>query len=272
MADAPEERPRRGGAPYLSQVVGDAFRELTERKLLELVKSAPVPHHLAIIMDGNRRYADARGMPVKEGHAAGRDTLERLLDWCLELGIRVLTVYAFSTENLSRSSEEVEGLMDLFDKALRDIAVDERVHKNQIRVQVIGNRTMLPARIREAIDIAEQATARYSAYRYNVALAYGGRDEILQAIRALAREVRDGRLEPDQIDSEAVSRRLYTADLPDPDLVFRTSGEERISNFLLWQSAYSELYFSDVMWPGLNRTEFLRAIRAYQQRKRRYGS
>ncbi len=272
MADAPEEPRRRGGPPYLSQVVGDAFRELTERKLLELVKSEPVPHHLAIIMDGNRRYAGARGMPVKEGHAAGRDTLERLLDWCLELGIRVLTVYAFSTENLSRSSEEVEGLMELFDKALRDIAVDERVHKNQIRVCVIGNREMLPPRIREAVDIAEKATARYSANRYNVALAYGGRDEILQAIRALAQEVRDGKLEPSQIDSEAVSRHLYTADLPDPDLVFRTSGEERISNFLLWQSAYSELYFSDVLWPGLTRTDFLRAIQAYQKRRRRYGS
>jgi tritrans,polycis-undecaprenyl-diphosphate synthase [geranylgeranyl-diphosphate specific] len=272
MADTSKERTRRGGAPYLSHVVGDVFRELTERKLLELVKAEPVPNHLAIIMDGNRRFAGARGMSITDGHAAGRDTLERLLDWCLELGIRVLTVYALSTENFSRSTEEVEGLMDLFDKALRDIAVDERVHKNQIRVRVIGNREMLPARIREAIDLAEHATEGYSAYRYNVALAYGGRDEILHAIRTLAQEVRDGTLEPEEIDSESVSRRLYTADLPDPDLVFRTSGEERISNFLLWQSAYSELYFSDVLWPGLTRTEFLRAIRAYQQRRRRYGS
>jgi tritrans,polycis-undecaprenyl-diphosphate synthase [geranylgeranyl-diphosphate specific] len=272
MADAPEPRPRSGGPPYLSHVVGDAFRELTERRLLELVKSAPVPNHLAIIMDGNRRYAGEHGLGVKEGHAAGRDTLERLLDWCLELGIRVLTVYAFSTENLARSSDEVEGLMDLFDHALRDIAVDERVHRYRIRVRAIGNRAMLPARIQEAIGIAEKATEQYAEYRYNVALAYGGRDEILQAIRALAREVREGKIEPDSIDSDAVSRHLYTADLPDPDLVFRTSGEERISNFLLWQSAYSELYFSDVMWPGLNRTEFLRAIRAYQQRKRRFGN
>jgi tritrans,polycis-undecaprenyl-diphosphate synthase [geranylgeranyl-diphosphate specific] len=272
MVESPNEPLRRGGAPYLSHVVGDAFRELTERKLLELVKSEPVPNHLAIIMDGNRRYAGERGIGVKEGHAAGRDTLERLLDWCLELGIRVLTVYAFSTENMSRSSEEVEGLMDLFDHALRDIAVDERVHRNQIRVRVIGNRLALPPRVQEAIDIAEKATCHYSAYQYNVALAYGGRDEIVQAIRALAREVRDHGLDPDAIDSEAVARHLYTKDLPDPDLVFRTSGEERISNFLLWQSAYSELYFSDVMWPGLNRTEFLRAIWAYQQRKRRYGN
>ncbi len=205
MAEAPEEPLRRGGAPYLSHVVGDAFRELTERKLLELVETEPVPHHLAIIMDGNRRFAGERGLAVKDGHAAGRDTLEQLLDWCLELGIRVLTVYALSTENLSRSSEELEGLMDLFDKALRDIAVDERVHKHQIRVRVIGNRAILPPRIREAIDIAENATRDYTAYRYNVALAYGGRDEIVEAIRALAREVRDGKLDPEQIDSEAVS-------------------------------------------------------------------
>jgi tritrans,polycis-undecaprenyl-diphosphate synthase [geranylgeranyl-diphosphate specific] len=272
MAGERKEGWRKGGAPYLSHVVGDAFRELTERKLLELVKADPVPNHLAIIMDGNRRFAGARGMAIKDGHAAGRDTLEKLLDWCLELGIRVLTVYALSTENLSRSTDEVEGLMELFDKALRDIAVDERVHRHQIRVRVLGNRAILPARIQEAIDIAEHATERYSAYRYNVALAYGGRDEILQAIRTLAQEVRDGKLEPEAIDSESVSRHLYTADLPDPDLVFRTSGEERISNFLLWQSAYSELYFSDVLWPGLTRTEFLRAIRAYQQRQRRYGS
>jgi tritrans,polycis-undecaprenyl-diphosphate synthase [geranylgeranyl-diphosphate specific] len=136
---------------------------------------------------------------------------------------------------------------------------------------VFGNRALLPERVREAIQIAETATEGYSEYRYNVALGYGGRDEIVDAIRSLAREVRAGTIEPDQIDSETVSRHLYTRDLPDPDLIFRTSGEERISNFLLWQSAYSELYFSDVLWPGLTRLEFLRAIRSFQVRRRRYG-
>jgi tritrans,polycis-undecaprenyl-diphosphate synthase [geranylgeranyl-diphosphate specific] len=211
-------------------------------------------------------------MDVKDGHAAGRDTLEELLNWCLELEIRILTVYALSTENFSRSSEEIDGLMDLFDHALRDIATDERVHRHQIRVRVIGNRHALPPRVQEAIDIAESATRHYSAYQYNVALAYGGRDEIVHAIRDLAVEVRDGRLAPEQIDSDAVARHLYTKDLPDPDLIFRTSGEERISNFLLWQSAYAELYFSDVLWPGLTRLDFLRAIRAFQLRRRRYGT
>ena len=161
--------------------------------------------------------------------------------------------------------------MDLFDRALRQIAVDERVHRNGIRVRVLGNRGLLPPRVQEAIGIAEHATEGYSKYRYNVALGYGGRDEIVEAIRALAREVKEGRLRPEEIDSGAVSRHLYTKDLPDPDLIFRTSGEERISNFLLWQSAYAELYFTDVLWPGLTRLEFLRAIRSYQLRRRRYG-
>ncbi|MGA9840332.1 MAG: polyprenyl diphosphate synthase [Thermoplasmata archaeon] len=223
-------------------------------------------------MDGNRRFAGARGMGVQDGHQAGRDTLEELLDWCLDVQVRILTVYALSTENFTRPPEELAGLMDLFDRALRDIATDPRVHHNQIRVRVIGNRTALPARVQEAIDIAENATRDYTAYQYNVALAYGGRDEIVHAIRALAREVRDQGLDPDTIDSETVARHLYTKDLPDPDLIFRTSGEERISNFLLWQSAYSELYFSDVMWPGLTRLDFLRAIRAFQLRRRRYGT
>ncbi len=267
---------RKGGkpstSPYLSHIVGDTLRDLTEKRLAELVRAEPVPKHLAIIMDGNRRFAGEKGIGVQDGHQAGRDTLEELLNWCLDLQIRILTVYALSTENFSRPTEELDGLMDLFDRALRDIATDERVHKHQIRVRVIGNRTALPARVQEAIDIAEGATRGYSAYQYNVALAYGGRDEIVQAIRVLAREVRDHGLDPDSIDSEAVARHLYTKDLPDPDLIFRTSGEERISNFLLWQSAYSELYFSDVMWPGLTRLEFLRAIRAFQLRRRRYGT
>ena len=267
----PEPPKRRRGSPYLSHAVGDALRDLTEKRLLELVKAEPVPNHLAIIMDGNRRFAAAEGLSIATGHEKGRDTAELLLDWCLEVGINILTIYALSTENLTRSSEELEALMDLYDRALRDIAVDERVHRHQIRVRVIGNRALLPARVQEAIEVAEKATAQYSRYRFNVALAYGGRDEIVEAIRSLAREVRDGRLRPEQIDSEAVSRHLYTADLPDPDLIFRTSGEERISNFLLWQAAYSELYFSDVLWPGLTRLEFLRAIRSFQLRRRRFG-
>ncbi len=266
---APNDGRKQG--PYFSHIVGDALRGVTERRLFELVRSGPVPAHLAIIMDGNRRFARSQGIGVQDGHARGRDTLEELLNWCLELEIRILTVYALSTENLQRPTEELDGLMELFDRALRDIATDARVHRHRIRVRVIGDRRLLPKRVQEAVAIAEQATAGYDAYRYNVALGYGGRDEIVQAIRELAREVRDGSLEPEAIDTAAVARHLYTADLPDPDLILRTSGEERISNFLLWQSAYSELYFSDVLWPGLTRLEFLRAIRTFQLRRRRFG-
>jgi len=270
---APDDRTSRDEVPpYLSHIVGEKLRDLQEKRLLELVKAEPVPRHLAIIMDGNRRFASEHGLGVQIGHERGRDTLEELLDWCLDIGIRILTVYALSTENFSRSPDELEGLMNLFDRSLREIATDERVHRHQIRVRVIGNRTALPKRVQEAIAIAEAATAQYSAYQYNVALAYGGRDEIVQAIRALAEEVRAGKLSPESIDHAAVARHLYTADLPDPDLIFRTSGEERISNFLLWQSAYSELYFSDVYWPGLTRLEFLRAIRSFQLRRRRFGT
>jgi tritrans,polycis-undecaprenyl-diphosphate synthase [geranylgeranyl-diphosphate specific] len=268
---APDE-PTTARGPYLSHLLAGAFRDAQERRLLDLVRASPVPQHLGIITDGNRRYAASHGLLIPQGHARGRDTVEQLLDWCLEVDIRILTVYALSTENLRRPPAEVEALMDIFAKAFRDIEVDERVHKNGIRVRAFGNLELLRDDVREAIRQAEAATAQYTAYRFNVAIAYGGRQEILEAIRSIAHEVKAGRLVPEAIDAEAVSRRLYTADLPDPDLIFRTSGEERISNFLLWQSAYAELYFADVLWPGLTRLDFLRAIRAFQERRRRYGN
>lgn len=265
----PEARP----APrYVAEVVAETFRDATERHLLQRVRSAPLPRHVGIIMDGNRRFATGHSLLVEVGHVKGRDKLEELLDWCLEIGIRILTVYALSTENFSRPEGELQALMELFERSFREIATDERVHRNRIRVRAFGDRSLLPAAVREAIALAEGATAEYSDYRYNVAIAYGGREEIVTAIRKLAREVQQGRLAPEAIDTEAVSRHLYTADLPDPDLIFRTSGEERISNFLLWQSAYSELVFADVLWPGLTKLDFLRAIQTYQNRLRRFGT
>lgn len=222
-------------------------------------------------MDGNRRFARGHGLVVEEGHLRGKDKLEELLNWCLEVGIRILTVYALSTENLDRSPDEVSQLMDLFAEAFTDIAKDPRVHKHRIHVAAIGNRTILRPDVVAAIDLAEKATKDYSEYFYNVAIAYGGREEIVHAIRRLATQVAAGKLRPEEIDDRKVSENLYTANLPDPDLILRTSGEERISNFLLWQVAYSELYFSDVMWPGLTKTEFLRAIRSFQLRRRNFG-
>ena len=259
-------------SPYLSHVVAKAFRDAQERRLLARIRAAPVPRHLAIIMDGNRRFAASHGMLVREGHVRGKETLEHLLDWCLEVGIRILTVYALSTENLRRPPEELGPLMDLFATSFREIVTDPRVHRNGIHVRAFGNLGMLRPDVGEAIRAAEAATASYANYRYNVAIAYGGRAELLEAIRSIARDVQAGRIAPDSIEGSTVSSRLYTSDLPDPDLVFRTSGEERISNFLLWQTAYAELYFSDVLWPGLTRLDFFRAIAAFQDRQRRYGT
>jgi tritrans,polycis-undecaprenyl-diphosphate synthase [geranylgeranyl-diphosphate specific] len=272
----PTENPSDGepaptSSRYLSSILAGALRESTERHLLDLIRKEPVPHHLGLIMDGNRRFARDHGLVIEEGHLKGKDKLEELLNWCLETDIRILTVYALSTENLRRSDEEVAQLMDLFAKSFRDIAHDARVHKHHIHVAAIGNRSVLRADVVEAIDLAENATKDYSDYFYNIAIAYGGREEIVQAIRRLARQVAAGTLRPEEIDDRKVSENLYTANLPDPDLVLRTSGEERISNFLLWQVAYSELYFADVMWPGLTKTDFLRAIRAFQLRRRNFG-
>ena len=268
----PPVKPPTESSPYLSHAVAGAFRDATERHLLERIREGPVPRHLAIIMDGNRRFASDHGMLIEQGHEKGKDKLEELLNWCLEAGVRILTVYALSTENLGRPAAELDQLMRLFARSFREIAKDERVHRHKIRVRAIGNLAVLPKDVQEAIAEAEAATRDYHEYYYNVAIAYGGREEIVSAIRSLAEEVAAGRLRPADIDSTMVSDRLYTANLPDPDLVFRTSGEERISNFLLWQSAYAELYFADVMWPGLTKLDFLRAIRAFQTRRRRYGT
>jgi len=223
-------------------------------------------------MDGNRRYAAELGIMTKEGHQKGRDKLEEMLDWCMELKIKVLTVYAFSTENIRREPEEIDFLMKLFIDNFKTMAEDARVHKYKIRVRVIGDPSILPKEVQEAIKYAEERTRDYDQYFFNLAIAYGGREEILQAIRGIASKVKEGKMKIEDISEESFSKMLYTSDLPDPDLILRTSGEERISNFLLWQLAYSEFYFADVYWPGMRRIDFLRAIRDYQRRVRRYGT
>jgi tritrans,polycis-undecaprenyl-diphosphate synthase [geranylgeranyl-diphosphate specific] len=242
-------------------------------RLLDRVRRGPVPHHVGIIMDGNRRFAQELGLEdVSMGHVAGQERLENVLDWCLDLRIKVLTVYAFSTENFQRADPERELLMELFEHNFRKMADDERVHRHRIRVRCIGDLGLLPPAVREAADHVMERTRDYDGYSFNVAIAYGGRQEIVDAVRQIAVEAKEGRLRPDDVTVEAISRRLYTGDLPDPDFIIRTSGEERISNFLLWQMAYSELYFADVYWPQLTRFEFLRAIDEYQKRQRRFGT
>jgi tritrans,polycis-undecaprenyl-diphosphate synthase [geranylgeranyl-diphosphate specific] len=193
------------------------------------------------------------------------------MEWCQEMGIRVLTVFAFSTENLQRDEGEVQCLMDLFEESFLRLAEDERIHENRIRVTVLGQRELLPERVIRAIEVAEGRTRDYDQYFYNIAIAYGSRQEMIMAIKRIAAKVKEGELAVDDIDEKVVSSFLYTADFKDPDLVLRTSGEERVSNFLLWQLAYSELYFTDVYWPGFRKVDFLRAIRTYQARQRRFG-
>ena len=255
----------------LKDRVGDAVARTVEATLLQEVRRERIPAHIGIIMDGNRRFAEALGEPAVKGHEYGRDTLENVLDWCLEVGVKHLTVYAFSTENFSRNPVEVKRLMELFEENFLKMAQDARVHRNRINVRAIGQIDKLPKRVREAIRVAEERTGGYDSYYYTIAVAYGGRQEIIDAVRAIAEDVQAGRLRPKDIDEGVLSKRLYTQHLPDPDLILRTSGEERISNFLLWQMAYSELYFTDVFWPGFRRLDFLRAIRTYQLRQRRYG-
>lgn len=247
------------------------INRLREIKLEEKVRSMPLPNHIAIIMDGNRRYAAEKGISKEEGYKLGSEKLREVIDWCISLGIKVVTVYAFSTENFKRDMEEVNYLLDLCSKELDRASTDPKIHQNEIKVNVIGHFDLLPEDIRKKAKNLMEATKNYSKYVLNVALAYGGRQEIVDAITKIARDVKEGKLDPKDINEETVSSYLYTKGLPDPDLVLRTSGEERISNFLLWQLAYSELYFSDVYWPAFRKKDFLEAIYTYQQRKRRFG-
>ncbi len=255
----------------LSQGLVDTAYRAYEKKLLSIIKKGEIPKHIGIIMDGNRRFAKELWMEPTKGHELGKDKLEEVLEWCREIGVKILTVYAFSTENFRRSREEVERLIKLFIESLKKAADDERVKKYGIRIRVIGQTELLPEQLRDAIKYAEEKTKDHNKFHLNVAIAYGGREEIVRAIREIAKEVKEGKLEIDEITEETVRRHLYTGDLPDPDLILRTSGEERISNFLLWQSAYSEFYFADIYWPTFRKIDFLRAIRAYQLRHRRFG-
>jgi tritrans,polycis-undecaprenyl-diphosphate synthase [geranylgeranyl-diphosphate specific] len=255
----------------ISRVIASTAYNTYEKRLMKEVRDCEMPQHVAVIMDGNRRFAKEFGLTTAEGHVRGKDKLEELLDWCMELGIKVLTVYAFSTENINRDPDEIEALMKLFEENFYRLGDDERIHRNRIKVTVIGQRDLLPESVKKAIEYAESRTAGYSDYYYNIATAYGSRQEIVHAIKQIAQKVKEGAMAVGDIDERTISNFLYTADLPDPDLVLRTSGEERISNFLLWQLAYSELYFTDVYWPGFRRIDFLRAIRSYQLRQRRFG-
>jgi tritrans,polycis-undecaprenyl-diphosphate synthase [geranylgeranyl-diphosphate specific] len=231
-----------------------------------------MPKHVAIIMDGNRRYSRIQGnVNAIEGHKMGISSLERVLDWCVDLGIEIVTAYAFSTENFNRPPQEVEGLMKLFKETFGGIASNKKIHDNEVRVKAVGKLELLPDDVREAISIAEDSTSNYNKRLVNIAIGYDGRMEIVDAIKKIVQDVEMGKLDPEAIDEDIVDGNLYTAGLEDPNLIIRTSGEERLSGFLLWQSSYSELYFCDSLWPQLRKVDFLRALRSYQQRERRFG-
>ncbi len=230
----------------------------------------PVPRHVGIIMDGNGRWANARGMPRSIGHQRGVEAVRRTVEVAFDLGIEYLTLFGFSTENWSRPLAEIGELMRLLRLYLRSHVAE--LHKNGIRLRMIGDRSRLSADINDMITHAETLTRDNRRANLTVALSYGSRQEIVLAARRLAEDARAGRLEPAAIDEAALSGRLFTADLPDPDLIIRTSGEKRVSNFLLWQAAYAELVFIDTLWPDFSRADLEMAIGEYNRRERRYGA
>ncbi len=233
------------------------------------LKRELLPKHVAVIMDGNGRWAKRQGLPRIIGHKHGVDALKDLLRCCKDWGIGALTAYAFSTENWKRPQEEVDFLMTLFQRVLRQ-ELREMLEEN-VQIRFVGNLPALPRILQEEISRSMEETKDNRAIRFTVATNYGGRQEILQACRAIADQVKQGLLQPDEIDEATFERHLYTAGICDPDLLIRTSGEMRISNFLLWQMAYAEIYITETLWPDFNRAEFHRALSAYQQRERRFG-
>ena len=251
--------------------VGNLLYGGYEILLTNEIKDRHVPSHVAIIMDGNRRFAQKHGLAKYYGHFMGADTTEKVLDWSFDLGIRQLTVYAFSTENFARSEEEKNQLFELIGIKFDEICNDKRTHQRRMRVRIIGNTDNLPNSLRSAAKHAEEVTKHYNGVYLNVALAYGGRQELVDATRAMAQKIKNGRLSLRDINEETISRNLYpsSGSVPYVDLIIRTGGDERISNFLPWQANGNECaaYFCAPFWPEFRKIDFLRAIRTYQTRE-----
>lgn len=254
-------------------VLAPVYSVYTNR-LRHEVQSLPLPGHVAVILDGNRRWASLAGLrEPADGHRAGADKLDDLLDWCVRLGIGQVTVWALSNENLTRPTPELEGLLEVVARKLESLA--ELHGRQSIRIRVYGRLDGLPERVRRSIRTVEEATSANEGLRLNIALGYSGRDELVDAARALVQGLASEGLSPDamadRITPEQLAAHLYTAGEPDPDLIIRTSGEVRLSGFLPWQGAHSELYFTEVYWPELRELDLLRALRTYQHRQRRFG-
>lgn len=247
------------------------FDRLKGKKPQATGENMPVPRHIAVIMDGNGRWAKKRGLPRKAGHKVGAETFRTIATYCKDIGVQYFTVYAFSTENWKRPQDEVDALMNLFRTYLREAA--ETMVTRGVAVRVLGDLSVLPEDIRRQIDEVHALadTLGENAATASLCINYGGRDEIKNAVRTLAKQVQDGTLKPENITEDSISQNLYTAHMPDPDLIIRPSGEIRTSNFLLWQSAYSEYYFTDVLWPDFSTQDMDAAIADFNRRSRRFG-
>jgi short-chain Z-isoprenyl diphosphate synthase len=271
-------RPRTADRPW-STPPNWALRPLYrayEERLLRHIEGQPVPRHIGIILDGNRRHGERNGVRDPQAiYTLGAQKLDDVLDWCADLGVPAVTLWVFSTDNADRPVEQISGILAAIEAKVRTFTHHPIIHNRRVRVRAIGKLETLPPSLREAIQGAHEATSSYAGMTLTIAIAYGGRDEIVDAMRGLlAEQARRGLTLDDavsEITREGIARHLYTAGSPDPDLIIRTSGEIRLSGFLLWQSAYSEFYFCDVPWPAFRKTDFLRAVRSYQQRKRRFG-
>jgi tritrans,polycis-undecaprenyl-diphosphate synthase [geranylgeranyl-diphosphate specific] len=257
--------------PTLLKVIG-AYK-LYEKWLEDSIAAGEMPEHVGIILDGNRRWGFERYGDKLNGHIYGAKTGEDFIEWCLDLGIKTVTLYVFSTENFVRPKEEVDTILGIVEREVRKLTKDPRIHKHEVHVKAIGRLELLPDSLRSALEDVEKATEDYDQHYLNIAVAYGGRAEIVDAAKRIIDEVQSGTLNAHAIDEEVFRKYLYTSHLPnpDPELIIRTSGEERLSGFLIWQAAYSEFVFLDVYWPDFRRIDLLRAVRTYQHRRRRFG-
>ena len=247
--------------------------KIYSKKLENEVRQGDIPNHVALILDGNRRWAKRHLAMAKSGHWRGADAVENLLDWCEQLDIKIITLYALSAENLDRKDDELEYLYELIRMRLEKLYNDPRIHKNKMRVSGIGRIELLPDAIKDILHKLDEATKGYDNHFLNIALAYGGQLELVDAVKKIGEKIKEGDLNVNDIDKKEIESNLYTSHLPQssPDMILRTSGEKRLSGFLMWQSAYSELVFMDIFWPEFRKIDLMRAIRTFQERKRRMG-
>lgn len=245
-----------------------------ERLLLREVKRGESPSHLGLILDGNRRYAREMGFgDMSAGHREGARKLDDVLQWCVDLGVKIVTIWVLSPNNIQRDKDEIEGLFRVIKEKMEELSNNEVIRKHRFRIKAVGKLDLLPSEMKEAITKVEESTKEHDAHFLNIAVGYGGREEIVEAVKKAVAEKNFSTVQEvaEKLSADDITDHLYTCGIPDPDLIIRTSGEVRLSGFLLWQSAYSEFYFCDALWPAFRKVDFLRAIRSYQRRNRRYG-